>query len=279
MKILLYLFLFTCINATGQTDTIKIYFEIGKFEASAEELLKLDIDKTTWNKIDIISYTDYLGSSELNTKLSLERSREIRSRLVQRGLNTEILGTVEGKGVLGETLKGNSGITQNRRTDIVIWNKSDVDETVEIEIQPIEVPMVSEKVKLESQIEAAEVGDQLVLSNMVFLPGQHFLTEESRAAYDELFELLKQNPNLKIIIEGHICCKIDNEDGLDLATNKYNLSEARAEYVYDILIEDGISADRLSFEGFARENPLFPNENTEEEKMANRRVEIRIIEK
>jgi len=59
----------------------------------------------------------------------------------------------------------------------------------------------------------------------------------------------------------------------------YNLSEARAKYIYDLLIYDGISAERLSYEGFARQNPLYPEEKTEEEKAANRRVEIRIIEK
>ena len=111
---------------------------------------------------------------------------------------------------------------------------------------------------------------------MIFLPGQHFLTEESTVAYDELFQVLKNNPNLKIKIEGHICCKLDNEDGLDLATSKYNLSEARAEYVYEMLLEDGIEESRLSFEGFAREKPLYPDEKTEMEKQLNRRVEIRI---
>ena len=39
-----------------------------------------------------------------------------------------------------------------------------------------------------------------------------------------------------------------------------------AKYIYDLLIYDGISAERLSYEGFARQNPLYPEEKTEEEK-------------
>jgi outer membrane protein OmpA-like peptidoglycan-associated protein len=281
MKPFIYLLLFAQLTVTAQTDTIKIYFDIGAFEASTPELLKLNVDKSDWQKVDVISYTDYLGSERFNKQLSINRSREIRSRLVQYGLNTTILGVVKGEGITGQKLKTPAGIKENRRTDILITKKSanrrvEVEETKKVlteDIKPIK------KVELKSQIESASVGDQLVLKNMVFLPGQHFLTESSLTSYDELFETLKQNPELKIKIEGHICCKIDDEDGLDLATNLFNLSEARAKYIYDILIKDGISAKRLSYEGFARDKPLYPEEKTEEEKAANRRVEIRIIEK
>ncbi len=280
MKGLFYFLLFTCFQVTAQTDTITVYFEIGSFEAILLELKKLDVNKKYWKKIDIISYTDYLGSSELNNKLSIERSREIRSRLVQRGLDTEVLGNVEGRGAIGETLESNEGIQESRRTDVVIWTTNkDTPEDKIIEVVEDRSPKIIKKVELKSQIESADIGDHLVLKDMIFIPGQHFLTEESAPSYDELFQLLKKNPNLRIKIEGHICCKIDDEDGLDLATNKFNLSEARAKYVYDSLIEDGISEDRLSFEGFARNNPIFPDEINEEEKMGNRRVEIRIIEK
>lgn len=281
MKLILKLICFSPVFCFSQTDTIKIYFDIGRFETNEKELQKLDVNKSDWKKVDIISYTDYLGSESKNDKLSLNRSLEIRSRLVEKGLNTETLGIVEGRGIVGEVLESKTGIQENRRTDVII-TKREVSNGAAPEIRndvTKEVKPLVEKVELKSQIESAKVGDQLVLSNMIFLPGQHFLTEESTATYLDLLELLKENPNLKIVIEGHICCKIDKEDGLDLATNKYNLSEARAEFIYNILIDDGISADRLSYEGFARRRPLYPLEATEEEKIANRRVEIRIIAK
>ena len=281
MKLILKLICFSPVFCFSQTDTIKIYFDIGRFETNEKELQKLDVNKSDWKKVDIISYTDYLGSESKNDKLSLNRSLEIRSRLVEKGLNTETLEIVEGRGIVGEVLESKTGIQENRRTDVII-TKREVSNGAAPEIRndvTKEVKPLVEKVELKSQIESAKVGDQLVLSNMIFLPGQHFLTEESTATYLDLLELLKENPNLKIVIEGHICCKIDEEDGLDLATNKYNLSEARAEFIYNILIDDGISADRLSYEGFARTKPLYPLETTEEEKIANRRVEIRIIEK
>ena len=281
MKRLFYFLLFTSFQLSAQTDTIKIYFDIGASEASTQELLKLNVDKSDWQKVDLISYTDYLGSEKLNNQLSINRSREIRSRLVQYGLNTSILGVVKGEGITGQTLSSSKGIQENRRTDIIITKKPSkpIAEAEEIKEMPSENKEPIEEIELKSQIESANIGDQMVLKNMVFLPGQHFLTETSLRPYNKLFETLQQNPELKIKIEGHICCEIINGDGLDLTTNLYNLSEARAKYIYDLLIYDGISTERLSYEGFARQNPLYPEEKTEEEKAANRRVEIRIIEK
>lgn len=286
MKRLFYLLLIAHFQVFAQTDTITIYFDIGEFEVSSKELKKLQVDKTEWQRVDIISYTDYLGTERMNERLSMNRSREVRARLVQYGLNTNILGIVEGRGVAGEKLKTLEGIQKNRRTDIIIvYNLIELKDTVwaqesDFTENSAVIPVIKPKpLKLKDALYSAKVGDQLVLSNMIFLPGQHFLTAESLTSYNELLETMNQNPNLKIKVEGHICCKIDNEDGLDLATNEFNLSEARAKYIYDLLIYHGIEENRLDYEGFARNNPLFPFERTEEEKTANRRVEIRILEK
>ena len=46
--------------------------------------------------------------------------------------------------------------------------------------------------------------------------------------------------NLKIEIQGHICCQYDGKDGADLSTGIENSSVARAKNVYDYLIENGI---------------------------------------
>ena len=274
--------LYTCLLISlpifgyAQNETLAIYFDIGKFEINSTDLEKLKAEKKNWEKVDIVSYTDYLGSQEMNKKLSMRRSREVRARLVQYGLDTEILGIVKGLGVLGETLRHSEGIRENRRADVIIYKSVKINERVEVEEDPI---VETKKIKLQDALANAKVGDHLVLSEMIFLPGQHFLTEESAAAYDELFQVLKSNPNLQVKIEGHICCKYDNKDGLDLATSKYNLSEARAEHVYTALTKDGIKKNRLSFEGFARDKPLYPDEKTEKEKQLNRRVEILIIER
>lgn len=278
MRSLFFILFFASLQVIAQTDTISIFFEIDKHEASAEELEKLVV-QANWQKVDIISYTDYLGSNEYNDKLSIERSREIRSRLVQRGLDTEMLGTVEGRGVTGETLDSQEGIRQNRRTDIIIYTAAEpLTEIVEEEEDTIAVESIEEESMAES-IAVMEVGENLALKQMSFIGGRHTLTAESRPYLDSLLRILQENPNLKIKIEGHICCTIDGADGLDWDTQTYNLSTNRAQYVYDYLVDHDISPYRLDYEGFARQRPIFPNELNEEQKQANRRVEIKIVEK
>jgi len=276
MRFLKAVLLFFPFISAAQTDTVKIYFDIAKWEAQAIELSKLDGDKANWQKVDIISYTDYLGTKEYNEQLSLKRSQEIRSRLIQRNLKSEQLGVVEGRGIVGITLDSKEGIQENRRTDVIIYR---VEREV-IEVSKVEEPISAEPEEdLKETIKESEVGDNLVIKGLDFIPGYHLFTEQGDSAFSELFKILNENPNLKINIEGHICCNLSGEDGLDMGTSIYNLSTARAKYVNDRLIELGIAENRLSYEGFAREKPLFPDENSELEKQANRRVEIRILEK
>jgi outer membrane protein OmpA-like peptidoglycan-associated protein len=97
-------------------------------------------------------------------------------------------------------------------------------------------------------------------------------------ALDNLYYSLNAYPHLEIEIHGYICCTNNNEDGLDLGTGTPNLSENRAKAVYDFLIQMGISPQRLSYKGFGSSKKLV-QEVTEEDRITNRRVEIKIVKK
>ena len=86
--------------------------------------------------------------------------------------------------------------------------------------------------------------------------------------------------NMNIAIEGHICCKPEgHEDGLDNDFKEYVLSHSRAEYIYDVLISKGINKNRMSHKGYSDSQMIYPDEINEEQKKANRRVEIKIVSK
>ena len=88
---------------------------------------------------------------------------------------------------------------------------------------------------------------------------------------DELLQIMSSTPTLKIEIQGHICCKeVEVED----------ISIKRAKTVYNFLLSNGITESRISYRGFASSRPIHPlPERNEEERVANRRVEILILEK
>jgi len=85
---------------------------------------------------------------------------------------------------------------------------------------------------------------------------------------DEVVEILKQNPELKLSIEGHT-----SNDGSYEANMK--LSEQRADRVKNYLITKGIDSNRLQSEGFGPNKPLNKGK-TLAELALNRRVELKV---
>ncbi|WP_264565134.1 OmpA family protein [Flavobacterium sp. N3904] len=119
------------------------------------------------------------------------------------------------------------------------------------------------------KISLAKVGEKLKLENMNFYINTFAVMPQSRAKMFELLTVLNSYPEMKIQIQGHICCV--SKDVRDLATQ-------RAKAIYKFLEFYGIDKSRMTFVGYGSDKPLFPiPEKTEEEREANRRVEIEII--
>lgn len=99
-----------------------------------------------------------------------------------------------------------------------------------------------------------------------FETGKSDIKLESQKIIDQIFEMLKTNPSLKISIEGHT-------DNIGTPTANKTLSENRAKAVMNSLISKGIDKLRLSVKGWGQDKPISDN-STEEGKAKNRRVEI-----
>lgn len=107
----------------------------------------------------------------------------------------------------------------------------------------------------------------LTLKNINFESGKDVLLSSSYQELNRLVVYLKNNTN-KIEVMGHT----DN-DGNESENQK--LSEARAKAVSDYIIKSGIDKNRVNHIGFGSKKPLKPND-TEENKLINRRVEVKI---
>ena len=102
-----------------------------------------------------------------------------------------------------------------------------------------------------------------------FDTGNAAIRTESRPIIDEIVAMLKQNPSLKLAIEGHT-------DTVGNAQSNKTLSERRARAVMDAIVKQGIDAKRLSSAGFGPDKPL-ADDKTEEGRAKNRRVEIEVV--
>ena len=81
--------------------------------------------------------------------------------------------------------------------------------------------------------------------------------------------ILNEYPKANFVVEGHTDSTGTNENFNQL------LSERRAEKVVSYLVENGVSADRLSSIGFGESSPIESNQ-TAAGRAANRRVEVKL---
>lgn len=135
------------------------------------------------------------------------------------------------------------------------------------------LPKFSEYQEIDTHIimVRAEVGSKVVLKNIFFDVGKADLRTESIAEVENILDLLKGNPRLKVQINGHT----DNTG--HAATNK-TLSLKRADAVVQYLITHGVEATRLSAKGFGSERPIVSNDDEAGGREINRRTEIEITE-
>ncbi|MEI7499369.1 MAG: OmpA family protein [Bacteroidota bacterium] len=112
-------------------------------------------------------------------------------------------------------------------------------------------------------------GEAVVLKNIFFDTDKYLLKDESLVELQKLLGLLQRNPKLKIEISGHT----DN-----VGAEEYNieLSGNRASAVYNYLVQNGITASRLSFTGYGFNKPI-DNNTTDEGRANNRRTEFKVL--
>lgn len=128
---------------------------------------------------------------------------------------------------------------------------------------------VINQLELDVQLQPISNQQSLLLKNIFFEFNSAVLLETSFPTLRNLQVFLRQNPLLKVEIEGHT----DNSGSV--AFNQ-RLSLQRAEAVKKWLVGQGISADRISTIGFGALRPISSN-STEEGRAANRRTEMRVI--
>jgi len=130
---------------------------------------------------------------------------------------------------------------------------------------------IAEKEAMKQDIQANEMFDALNKKGFIalyinFETGKADIKPESQKIIDQIVQMMKDNPDLKISVEGHT-------DNVGTAQSNQTLSENRARTVMNAIIAKGIDKSRLSSKGWGRTKPVADN-STEEGKAKNRRVEL-----
>lgn len=130
---------------------------------------------------------------------------------------------------------------------------------------------ILEMEKMKQEVDANEMLEAINNEGFIalyinFETGKSEIKPESLPIVEQIVEMLKQNPDLKVSIEGHT-------DNVGSDKSNKTLSENRAKSVMTALVLAGIEKSRLSSKGWGSSKSVGDNTN-EEGRFKNRRVEI-----
>jgi OmpA-OmpF porin, OOP family len=114
-----------------------------------------------------------------------------------------------------------------------------------------------------------KIGQVIVMNKIEFERGKDILLPESFSELDNVYKMLSEHSKMAIQLEGHT----DNSGSSDA---NLKLSEKRVNAVRSYLVEKGIKKGRIEVKAYGGAKPVASNA-TEEGRVKNRRVEIRIL--
>jgi outer membrane protein OmpA-like peptidoglycan-associated protein len=123
-----------------------------------------------------------------------------------------------------------------------------------------------EAMMTELQAKKTERGMIITIGDVLFATGQATLTQPGMANLRKLADVLSQNPERTVLVEGFT-------DSVGSDTSNQQLSERRAAAVRSALLGMGVAAERVAMKGYGEQYPVASNDNASNRQL-NRRVEI-----
>jgi outer membrane protein OmpA-like peptidoglycan-associated protein len=292
MKFLASLLFFFTVSCVFSQEQVSFYFDSNKSILKKDELLKLNQWLVQHKEVKIVGaygFCDEEGSIGFNDTLARKRIDYVFNIIKGKVMIREDFKTRS----FGELHTLSKIKAENRKVTLYYIQPKDFVHEAEIIRQKKEIEIIKKKeivkfpdklafenpdgsiseFKMDTifmrKVSLAKIGEKVKLENMNFYINTFAIMPQSRAKMYELLTVLKSYPDMKIQIQGHICCV--TKDIRDLATQ-------RAKAIYKFLEYNEIDKSRMTFVGYGSDRPLYSiPEKSEEEREANRRVEIEII--
>jgi len=136
-----------------------------------------------------------------------------------------------------------------------------------VEVKPMEQGMIKVELSADQMLQDIERGGRVAIYGIHFDTGKDDAKAESKAAIDEIGKLLKESPQLKILVVGHT-------DSVGSYDYNLDLSMRRSLSVVNAVVKDhGIAPERLKAAGAGMMSPVATN-RTDAGRAENRRVEL-----
>jgi outer membrane protein OmpA-like peptidoglycan-associated protein len=234
-----------------------VYFENNDFSLSKTQSKRLDsiLSVRVINSIsNIAGYTDSVGTRKFNMVLSRERALTIANYLKE---NYRLSCTCVPQNFGMSYPASRTDYAQNRRVEITIEFNTNTDSST---LQNKETP-----------------AEKIVLDKLYFKPDEPILESFSLDYLRSVATMLKKYPHAKFEIRGHVNCPLTVPENSDYMKKMNDLSRDRAKMVFEILKDNGIAEEKMSYKGMGNTQMIYPNAASDEEKRKNMRVEILIV--
>ncbi len=256
-----------------EQDKFDVYFDFNESKINViekEKILNWYIKNSNIEVSKIYGYCDWVGPNKYNDSLSVKRVKEVYNFLIKNNIvvydNYEALG-------FGEDFQQSKKQSKNRKVTIFYNRKDEINSINSLE-PIINGAKTDDKIVNETfseKIMDAKKGDIIILKNIYFKNRSAKIVSESQNSLYELLCAMQNNPNLKIEIQGHICCQ--------LVSDIEDISTLRAKAIFVYLVQNKIKRTRILYKGFGITKPIHPiPEKNPQEEEENRRVEILILE-
>ena len=288
---LILLFLMLSVTTIYAQEEFSVYFQSDKYDLQPAQVLALEkwtAQNSDSKIVGIYGFCDEDGATGYNDTLARKRIDHAISRVRGKVLLRDDYRTRS----FGERHQQSEIKAENRKVTFYYLLAKDIVREDEIlglnkPIAPVERSKKKYPTKIifdnpdnstteyvldvefMNRVDLAEPGEIINLDNLNFHLNTFALVAESRAKMFELLLVLQKNPQMKVEIHGHLCC--NTKDPRDL-------SSQRAKAIRNFLTGNGIDKSRLTSKGFGGSQPIYaiPEQN-EQERAANRRVEILIV--
>jgi outer membrane protein OmpA-like peptidoglycan-associated protein len=274
MRVLLSILLFLTLQTVVGQEQFSVYFDTDKYHLTPVQSKRLKewITANGTSKIVAIhGFTDEVGSVGYNDTLAQKRVDFIYEQIKDKVTIREDFKTIS----YGKNFMQSINQAENRRATIFYILEKDLARENEIlgiqSDENVEGLEITEDMALHEKVARAKVGTKIILKNINFFQNTFATVPESQGTMYDLLFVMQNNPNLKIQLQGHICC-VDKD--------RRNLSLERAKQIRRFLVYNGIPVGRVTVTGFGVTQPIYPiPEESEEQAAANRRVEMEILSK
>jgi outer membrane protein OmpA-like peptidoglycan-associated protein len=262
LLILLILTLHGSFVFSQQELTQEVYFETDKYDIPSTEENRLLLFISNLSDIDIESisifgFCDDIGANSYNLKLSQQRADAIKVIFSNNEISEDLITNVDGKGEILLKIVNEKNVLKirglNRKVEIIVKAKPPKPLVEEKKEAVVEVKKKDAPELLKGDL---KVGDKIVFENILFKTGYRVVMPESKKTLETIAKILIERKDIYFTIQGHVCCTQNARDAIDRKTKLRNLSEARAQYIYDYFVKKGVDKKRMKHIGLRRKFPL-----------------------